>query len=341
MKILIASDGFLTDDVLTTAIQNELPDAELSRIASTWPTPAFGDVGDVQEALGDEDALIEALQGNEVVISHTFPFTEKVIAASPDLKLITICRGGPVNVNIDAATKHGVMVSYAPGRNARATAEHSVAMLLAAARQIAQRHMEVVNGEWATDYYLFEKTGQEVGASTVGVIGYGAIGARVAAIMSAFGARVLVFDPFKEPGSDGSIEFVGLDQLLAESDFVTLHARVTDENRHMINADSLAKMKKGSILVNCARGPLVDYDAVCDSIDSGHLHAAAFDCLPEEPLPADHRLLRTPRITFTPHLAGASQEASRVAARIGSADIAAYARGELPTHLANPDVKRK
>ena len=156
MKILIASDGFLTDDVLTTAIQNELPDAELSRIASTWPTPAFGDVGDVQEALGDEDALIEALQGNEVVISHTFPFTEKVIAASPDLKLITICRGGPVNVNIDAATKHGVMVSYAPGRNARATAEHSVAMLLAAARQIAQRHMEVVNGEWATDYYLFE-----------------------------------------------------------------------------------------------------------------------------------------------------------------------------------------
>lgn len=338
MKVLIASDGFLTDEVLTTALTSELPDAEISRLKGTWPTPPFGDVAEVQEALGDEEELIEALKGQEVVVSHTHPFTEKVIASSPDLKLISICRGGPVNVNIDAASKHGVMVSYAPGRNARATAEHSVAMLLAAARQIAQRHQEVINGEWATDYYTFEKTGQEVGASTVGVVGYGAIGARVAAIMKAFGARVLVFDPFKEPGNDGIAEFVSLGELLAESDFVTLHARVTDENRHMINAETLAKMKKGAILVNCARGPLVDYDAVCDSIDSGHLHAAAFDCLPEEPLPADHRLLRTPRITFTPHLAGASQEASRVAARIASADIAAYARGEKPQHLANPEV---
>lgn len=341
MKVLIASDGFLTDDVLTTALKNEVPDAEVARLVGTWPDPPFGDVAEVHEALGDEDELIDALKGCEAVVSHTHPFTEKVIAASPDLKLISICRGGPVNVNIDAATKHGVMVSYAPGRNARATAEHSVAMLLAAARQIAQRHMEVVNGEWATDYYKFEKTGQEVGASTVGVIGYGAIGARVAAIMAAFGARVLAFDPFKEPGSDGVVEFVTLDQLLAESDFVTLHARVTEENKHMINAESLAKMKKGSILINCARGPLVDYDAVCDSIDAGHLHAAAFDCLPEEPLPADHRLLKTPRITFTPHLAGASQEASRVAARIATADIAAYSRGEVPTHLANPAVLEK
>ena len=341
MKVLIASDGFLTDDVLTEALTKELPDVQTARIASTWPTPPFEDIGEVTEALGDEDELIEALKGCDAVVSHTFPFTEKVIAASPDLKLISICRGGPVNVNIDAATKHGVMVSYAPGRNARATAEHSVAMLLAAARQIAHRHQEVVNGEWGSDYYLFENAGQEIGSSTVGIIGYGAIGARVAAIMAAFGARVLVYDPFKDLGADGDVEFVGLDELLAESDFVSIHARVTDENRHMINAETLGKMKKGAIFVNCARGPLVDYDAVCDAIDSGHLRGAAFDCMPEEPLPAGHRLLRTPNITFTPHLAGASQEASRVAARIASADIAAYARGELPKFLANPEVKEK
>lgn len=338
MKVLIASDGFLTDRVLTEALTNELPDVDISRIASTWPTPPFGDVGEVIEALGDEDELIAALRGCEAVISHTFPFTEKVIAASPDLKLITICRGGPVNVNIEAATKHGVMVSYAPGRNARATAEHSVAMLLAAARQIAHRHREVVDGEWGSDYYLFDNAGQEIGSSTVGVIGYGAIGSRVAGIMAAFGARVLVYDPFKEMGVDGDVEFVSLDDLLAQSDFVTIHARVTDDNKHMINAETLSAMKKGAIFVNCARGSLVDYDAVCDAIDSGHLRGAAFDCLPEEPLPADHRLLRTPNITFTPHLAGASQEASRVAARIGSADIAAFARGDLPTFLANPEV---
>lgn len=342
MKTLIASDGFLTRDVLETALLDRVSDMDLAHIASTWPTPAFGDVAEVQEALGDEDELIEALSGCDIAITHTFPFTEKVIAASPDLKLITVCRGGPVNVNIEAATRHGVLVTFAPGRNARATAEHSVGMIIAAARQIAQRHLEVVEGNWQTDYYLFEKAGEEIGSSTVGIIGAGAVGGRVARIMAAFGGKVLVHDPFAGPELEGLVEFVDtLDELLERSDIVSIHARVTPQTQHLINAETLARMKPGAIFVNCARGPLVDYDAVCDAIDSGRLWAAAFDCLPQEPLPADHRLLRTPRITFTPHLAGASKEAARLAARIGSADIAAFARGERPTHVANPEVLDK
>lgn len=340
MRVLLASDGFLTDEVMREALTAEIPDVETAAIASTWPVPPFHDVAEVKEALGDEDELIEALQGCEVAFSHTFPFTEKVIAACPDLKLITICRGGPVNVNIDAATKHGVLVSYTPGRNATATAEHTIGMILAAARQIPQRHNEVIGGQWRSDYYIFDNVGPEIGSSTVGVVGYGAVGAKVANIMASFGGRVLVFDPWaKNREGASNIEFVeDIDELLAGSDIVTLHARVTPENQHMINADTLAKMPKNSIIINCARGALVDYDAVCDAIDSGHLFAAAFDCLPEEPLPADHRLMSTPRVTFTPHLAGASKEASRLAARIGSADIAAFIRGEKPTHLANPEV---
>ena len=106
----------------------------------------------------------------------------------------------------------------------------------------------------------------------------------------------------------------------------------------MIDADALALMPEGSVLVNCARGELVDYDAVCDALDSGRLFAAGFDVLPQEPLPPGHRLLRTPRVTITPHLAGASKEAARIAARIGAEDIAAFAAGRRPLHLANPEA---
>lgn len=121
---------------------------ELNAIQSNWPNEPFHDYAGVREAFGDEDELIAALPGARVCFSHTYPFSEKVLAASPDLELITICRGGPVNVDLAAATRHGVIVSYTPGRNAVATAEHSVAMIMAAARQIAQRDAEIKAGQW-------------------------------------------------------------------------------------------------------------------------------------------------------------------------------------------------
>lgn len=340
MRVLLASDQFLTDEVLREAITKELPEVDLATISSSWPVPPFHDVAEVKEALGDEDELLEALKGCDVAFSHTFPFTEKVIANSPQLKMITICRGGPVNANIEAATEHGVLVSYTPGRNATATAEHTVGMIVVSARQIAQRHLEVINGDWRSDYYRFENVGPEIGSSTVGVIGYGNVGRRVAHIIAAFGGQVLVYDPWaKDRNGPENLEFVeSLEDLLRNSNIVTIHARVTEDNHQMMNADAFALMPENSIFINCARGPLVDYDALADAIDSGHLFAAGLDCLPEEPLPADHRLISTPRITITPHLGGASKEASRLAARIGAADIAAFARGDKPKFIANPEV---
>lgn len=340
MRTLIAADGFLTTEVMQTALKKELPEVEIRAIASTWPVPPFHDVDDVHEALGDTDELIAALADCEVAFSHTFPFTRQVIESAPKLKMITICRGGPVNVNIPAATDCGVLVSYTPGRNATATAEHTVGMILCATRQIPQRHQEVYTGGWRSDYYQFDQVGPEIGSSTVGVIGYGNVGEKVANIIASFGGEVLVFDPWsqKRP-SQPNVYFVDtVEELLARSLIVTIHARVTEENREMLNAAAFQKMPSGGIVINCARGPLMNYEDLCDAIDSGHIYAAALDCLPQEPLPENHRLLHTPRITITPHLAGASKEASRLAARIGAADIARFARGERPMHLANPEV---
>lgn len=340
MKVLLAGDQFVTEEVLRKALFAELPDVEVAAISSTWPVPPFKDIAEVKEALGDEDELIDALKGCDVAFSHTFPFTEKVIASSPDLKMITICRGGPVNVNLDAATKHGVKVSFTPGRNAIATSEHSVGMIYAALRQIPQRHQEVVGGDWRSDYYIFDNVGPELAAATVGLIGYGAVGKLVAKTLLATGAEIVVFDPWADQSAaPKEIAFVdSLEDLFKRSNIVSVHARATADNEHMINAEMISLMPEGGVIVNCARGSLVDYDAVCDAIDSGHLYAAAFDALPEEPLPAGHRLLSTPRITLTPHLGGASKDSARLAARIGAADIARFVEGEDIEHLANPKV---
>lgn len=340
LRVLLATDQFETTDVLRTALLAELPHAEISVLTCDWPTVPMADIEEVHEAVGDVDALIEALQGVDVCFSHVLPFTERVFAACPRLQQVTICRGGPVNVDIEAATHHGVAVTYAPGRNATATAEHTVAMIMSAVRQIPQHHDLLRAGVWEGDGYRYDRVGMEICGNDVGVIGLGAVGSRVAATMAAMGARVRVFDPWADPTRLGAgMELVEtLDELLAASRIVTLHARATVQNRGMIGAEQIAAMPAGSVLVNCARGSLVDYEAACDALESGHLYAAAFDCLPSEPLPEGSRLFTAPRLVLTPHVAGASRQAAELAASIGAADIAALARGEQPAHLANPEV---
>lgn len=339
VKVLLAGDLFVTPQVLADALARHVPDAETSVLQGDFPETPLANYGGVKEAVGDEDELIAALQGVDVCFTHTHPLSAKVLAACPDLKMVTVCRGGPVNADLGAATEHGVLVSFTPGRNATATAEHSVAMILAAVRQIAQRHSELTSGEWRGDYYRYEQVGPELSGGTAGLVGYGAIGSRVAGVLLALGMKVRVYDPYLSGDLPAGVEKVeSLHDLLASADLLTIHARLTAENAGLIGAREIALMPAGSVLVNCARGGLLDYDALCDALDSGHLYAAACDVLPFEPLPPDHRILRTPRLTVTPHLAGASKQAAHLAAEIGAADIAAFLRGDRPKHVANPEV---
>lgn len=150
------------------------------------------------------------------------------------------------------------------------------------------------------------------------MVGYGAIGRRVATALVAMGAHVQVFDRYFTGALPEGVEQVGtLDELLRRSNVLSLHARATAENAGMIGREQLAMLPEGAIVVNCARPQLLDYDALCDALDDGHLFAAACDVLPSEPLPPDHRILRTSKITVTPHLAGASKSAAWIAARLG------------------------
>ncbi|GAA3960177.1 2-hydroxyacid dehydrogenase [Actinomadura viridis] len=341
MTILAAGDHFVRTDLLTGALRAELgggPDGgpAIRELTLPWPVEPFGRVAEVDEASGTEDLMIEAVGGIEVAVTQMAPFTRKVLENAPGLRLVVVSRGGPVNVNVEAATERGIRVCYAPGRNATATAEFTVGMLLATLRRIPETHAALaLRGEWASDYYTYEKCGLEIEGTTVGLVGCGAIGGRVARILAAFGAEVLIFDPYAPADVPG--ERVGsLDELMSRARIVSLHARVTPETRGLIGAREIGLMPRGSVLVNVARGPLLDYDALCDALESGQLMGAGLDTFAVEPPPPGARIFDVPNLVMTPHLGGASRAVAEKAARIVAAEVGRYRRGEPLAHCLNP-----
>lgn len=347
--VLAAGDHFVLPRLLREALEVELrgdadgspssAQVELTELMLPWPEVPFGAVAEVSEASGSEDEMIEALSGVRACMTQLGPLTARMLDACPDLELFVVSRGGPVNANLAAATAHGVAVCFAPGRNAASTAEHTVALILAALRDLPGLHGALRAGQWWGDRYAYDQVGTEIEGSTVGLVGYGAVGSRVARVLVAFGAEVLVHDPYADPSSmPANVSAAGLETLLRRSKVVSLHARVTEETTGLIGAVQLALMPHGAVLVNSARGALVDYDAVCDALDSEQLAAAAFDVFPQEPLPPDSRLLRTRGVVVTPHLAGASRQVAEKAARIAAAEVGRWLRGEPLANVANPAV---
>lgn len=333
VRVVAAGDHFILPSLISRAIGHELT-CDVRELTLGWPLDPFGPVAEVTEASDAEDELIEALAGAQVLVTQMGPVTERVLDACPDLRLVVVCRGGPVNVNLDAAKRHDVRVCYAPGRNAAATAEFTVGLMLAALRRIPQAHdLLARQGSWeGATYYTYEHSGLELEDLPVGLVGYGAVGSRVARVLCAFGARVMVFDPYVH-GEIHGLRVKSLDELLHTSRVITLHARLTTETRGLIGARELALLPKGAVVVNAARGPLLDEEALCDALASGHLSAAALDTYVLEPLPPASRLhALADRVVLTPHLGGASRAVAEKAARIAAAEVGRWARGEQLAH---------
>jgi D-3-phosphoglycerate dehydrogenase / 2-oxoglutarate reductase len=340
-KILTIGDQFLLPGIMRNSIAHLVPTGlEFVEASTPFPHVPVGNIAEVREASGSEAEMIEHLQGVSLCVAHHAPFTRRVIENSEDLRLIVICRGGPVNVNIEAATERSIPVCYAPGRNAAATAEHTVAMMLAALRGIPNADAAMRIGEWKGDY-TFASAPFELETATVGLVGYGAIGKIVARILRAFGATVLTYDPYANLAAAENVEQVSLDTLLERSNIVSLHARETPESRGMIGEPQIARMQPGSILVNCARGSLLDYNALYRALISGHLSAAAADVFAEEPLPANSPLLKLPNFVMTPHIAGGTKQAALKAADIAAGEVVRYLQQEPFHFCANPEVLRQ
>jgi D-3-phosphoglycerate dehydrogenase / 2-oxoglutarate reductase len=284
----------------------------------------------LREFQGSPAELTEHMGGVEVLVVHGAPVTDAVLDASSELRLVCCARGGPVNVDVDAVKARGLPLVTTPGKNAEAVADQTLAFLVMLARGFpkAQRFIDRggrVIDNWAGATFL----GNDLRGHTLGLVGFGRIGRRVAKRSLSFGMHVLAFDPFWGDGADGQVERVNeLDELLARADFVSVHARASAENENLFGAAQFARMKPGAFFVNTARETLVDEDALDEALGSGHLGGAALDVIRLSPHAARHRLLRHENVVITPHIGGATHETLIQGAEMIAMEITRFASGE-------------
>jgi D-3-phosphoglycerate dehydrogenase len=232
--------------------------------------------------------------------------TADIIQEAHEMKVIGRAGAGVDNIDVQAASRRGIIVMNTPGGNTVSTAEHTVSMLLSLSRNIPQAYMSLVNGKWDRKKYM----GTEVMGKTLGIIGMGKIGREVAARCLAFGMTVIGYDPVlaNDVASKLGVELVSLDEIYRRSDFITVHTPLNDETRGLLNEKTLAKCKKGVRGINCARGGIIDETALLDALNSGQVAGAALDVFVEEP-PKGNPLLQHPRLIATPHLGASTEEA--------------------------------
>jgi phosphoglycerate dehydrogenase-like enzyme len=265
-------------------------------------------------------------------IVSTDPFDSSVLAASVNLRVIARVGIGVDSIDLDAATARGVAVTVTPGANEAVVADHTLALMLAALRRICEHDAAVREGAWP-------RTGQhaawQLSATTVGLVGFGQIGRRIATRLRGFDVRVLVADPI--PLHREAVEVVSLDELLSTSDVVSLHVPLLPTTRGLIGARELALMRSDAILVNTARGGLVDESALVRALERGQIRAAALDVFEDEP-PRESRLLTLRNVVLSPHNAGLSVLSIAEMTRRATASVLEILGGRTPEHLANPAV---
>lgn len=262
---------------------------------------------DVRPGLKGEELLRAIPSYHGLIIRSGTKVTKEVIAAATNLRVVGRAGIGVDNVDVEAATRRGIVVMNTPGGNNVTTAEHAITLMLALARNIPQANASLKSGQWQREKF----TGSEICNKVLGVIGLGNIGAIVAERALGLKMRVLAYDPFVSPETAAKmrVELATLADLYARSDFITVHTPLTKETRGLIAAPAFAKMKKGVRLVNCARGGIIDEAALCQAIADGIVAGAALDVFVEEPPAADHPLLQLDQVICTPHLGAATDEA--------------------------------
>lgn len=344
MRVLILGDRFMTNEILVEAMDHRFKDSEVKLDyvfhMDEWPVEPMKENEEVSEYCGSDDEIIPLVEDVEVILTHTGCITKKVIDAAKNLKVVALGRGGPVNVNKEACTERKIPVIYAPGRNSGAVAEYTVGMILAVTRNIPLSHYNLrYENKWRGDLYAYESVGKELSSSTIGFVGFGAIGKKVAHIMSAFGSKVLVYDPYIPEEAKKEMpeyRFVDLPELLSEADIVTLHTKYTPETEKMIGGDQIALMKKEAYLINTARGQLVDYDALYEALENRKIAGAALDVFEAEPPEETSKLFALENVVATPHLGGASVDAAKIGARIAVDEVYNYiVEGNAPRFWFN------
>jgi D-3-phosphoglycerate dehydrogenase len=344
MRILIVGDSYFPSAAYRPAFE---------RLADRH-TLAFLDIPDdptwiprspselrLRETNGNPAAVIGALDRHDVLVVQGAPVSDAVFDALPGLRLVCCSRGGPVNVDLLAATERGIPVVTTPGKNAEAVADLTIAFIVMLLRRLPEvvRYVEA-GGEFGHDNYEGRRWfGHDLAGHTLGLVGFGQVGRRVAIRALAFGMRVVAHDPFlaAAPIADVGAEAVDLETLLTTADVVSLHARADADNRHLIGRPEVARMKPGTYLINTARDTLVDESALAEGLASGQLVGIALDLVSPSPESGRHPLLAFPNVIITTHIGGATFETLHHAGEMVVAEIERLIAGEPLVNVANRD----
>jgi D-3-phosphoglycerate dehydrogenase / 2-oxoglutarate reductase len=346
LRTVVVGDALLPAEIIAAGLA-DLGDHVKVTSALAWGPPDEAEVdrmalrleSDGPEAEDAPKELLPHLAEAEALVVHYCPVSASTLARAPRLRVLATCRAGTENLAVDEAVHRGVLVVHVVGRTTEAVSDFAVGLLLAEARNIARAHRRLVDGWWDKRFPNSAFT-PELEAKTVGVVGFGQVGAAVARKLQGFRVRLLGHDPFvaEEKIRAGGAEPVALDRLMGESDFVTLHVRPQPEAPPLIGSRELAMMKPTAFLINTARAALIDTDALIDALRTGVIAGAALDVHDREPLGPDHPLLGLDNVTLTPHLASSTRECTDKSPRLLAADLRLLFEGGRPRHALNPDL---
>lgn len=346
IKGLLLGDAMIPSPGFSAAWERHMKDFGDVVFAGDWVT----DNGELQKRRLDvehqgpeiepcEPLVLEHGKDCDVLAGLFIACSSKVMDAMPKLRMIGVSRAGLENVNVEEATKRGILVFNVKGRNAHAVSDFAVAMMLAENRNIARAHYAIKSGKWIKQFSNYGNV-VEMHDKVIGLVGFGFIGSLVAKKLSGFDVKVVVYDPYTDPEriKAAGCEPIGLEELFKTADFVSLHARLTDQNKGMINADLIGLMKPTAYLINTARAGLIDQDAIVDALKNHRIMGAALDVYNDEPLPEGSPYLELDNVTLTTHIAGSTAEALTNSPYLLLADMAKFLRGEECSFIVNKEV---
>lgn len=298
----------------------------------------FGDVTIYDRSSAEQ--VIERIGDADIVMLNKAPVTAETLDACPNVRFISVIATGYNMVDVQAAAKRGIPVSNVPSYGSEAIGQHAIALLLEITDHVAHHDAEVrkLRRSGPLDWCFWDYPSIELENKTMGIVGLGRIARTTALVAKAMGMNVIAYDLFRNPSNEGLAEYVELDELYARSDVICLHCPLFDNNYHMINRESIAKMKDGVILINNSRGALVDEEALADALKSGKLYAAGLDTVEHEPIDADNPLLSAPNVFFTPHISWAALECRRRLKDYAIDNVRAFLSGE-PKNIVNRYLK--
>ena len=309
--------------------------AQLQRLRSAYEARGPG-------AVPAPKHIIEQAADAQILVVHFTPLSEEIFSGLPELKIVGAARAGVENIDIKAADNRGILVVNVTGRNAEAVSDFTIGLMLSESRNIARSHHALVQATWRKQFVNTPYSGVLRG-KTVGLVGYGRIGRLVAHKLKGFDVRILVFDPYASASTihQDDCEMTDINKLFKESDFISLHARLTAESHQLINAELFAAMKPCAYFINTARAGLVDQEALIEALQDKRIGGAALDVYELEPLPENSPLLELDNVTLTSHLAGVTQDTYRLSMELLYRNLADFLHKGRQDNLVNPSVAER